>query len=90
MLEAPALIARLDDIAVMGQAIEERGRRFRVAEHARPFAEGKVGRDDDRGALVNAPANFPQRWTPSTQCRQTLAIFIETGRLSSRNIFPIG
>jgi hypothetical protein len=37
---------------MMGQAVEERGRHFGVAEHARPLAEGEVGGDDDAGALV--------------------------------------
>ena len=36
----------------MGEAIEERGGHLRVAEHARPFAKGEIGGDDDRGALV--------------------------------------
>ena len=54
--EAPAVIAGLDDIAMVGQAIEQRGGHLGIAEHAGPFAEGEVGGDDDRGALVE-PAN---------------------------------
>jgi hypothetical protein len=38
--------------AVMGEAIEQRGCHFRIAEHAGPFAEAQIGRDDDTGALV--------------------------------------
>ena len=41
-LEAPTVIAGLDDVAVVGQAIEQRGRHLGVAEHAGPFAEGEV------------------------------------------------
>lgn len=52
VLEAPALVAGLDDVAVMGQAIEQRGRHLGVAEHARPFAEGEVGGDEHRGLFV--------------------------------------
>jgi hypothetical protein len=52
VLEAPAFVAGLDDIAVVSEAIEQRGRHFRIAKDARPFAEGEVGGDDDRGALV--------------------------------------
>jgi hypothetical protein len=37
---------------VVGEAIEQRGRHLGIAEHARPFAEGEIGGDDDRGALV--------------------------------------
>jgi len=38
----------------LGEPVEQRGRHLRVAEHARPFGEGQVGRDDDRGALVKS------------------------------------
>ena len=47
VLEAPAIVAGLDDVAVMGEAVEERGRDLWVAEDAWPFAEGEVGGDDD-------------------------------------------
>src|SRR6266852_8638747 len=50
--EAPAVIAGLDDVAVVGQAIEQRGRHLGITEDARPFAEGEVGGDDDGGALI--------------------------------------
>jgi hypothetical protein len=51
-LEAPAVVSGFDDIAVMGQAIERCGRHLGICEDARPFAEGEIGGDDDRGALV--------------------------------------
>ena len=44
-------VAGLDDVAVVGQAIEQRGGHLGVAEDARPFAEGEVGGDDDGGAF---------------------------------------
>ena len=56
VLEAPGVVAGLDDLAMVRQAIEERGGHLGVAEDGRPFAEGQVGGDDDRGALVE-PAN---------------------------------
>jgi hypothetical protein len=37
---------------VVGQAIKQRSGHLGVAKHAWPFAEGQVGGDDDRGALV--------------------------------------
>src|ERR1700755_3312886 len=43
VLEAPALVSGLDDVAVVGQAIQERGGLFGVAEDARPFPEGQIG-----------------------------------------------
>jgi len=51
VFEAPAVVAGLDDIAVVGQPIEQRRRHLGVAKYARPFAEGEIGGDDDRGAL---------------------------------------
>jgi hypothetical protein len=40
-LEAPAFVAGLDDLAVVGQAIEKRGGHLGVAEHARPFPDAR-------------------------------------------------
>ena len=51
-LEAPAVVSGFDDIAVVGQAIEQRGRHLGVCKDAWPFAEGKIGSHDDRGALI--------------------------------------
>jgi hypothetical protein len=36
----------------VGQAIEQRGGHLGIAEDGRPFAEGEVGGDDDRGPLL--------------------------------------
>jgi hypothetical protein len=46
-LEAPAVVASLDDIAVVGQPIEQRGRHLGITEDAWPLAEGEIGGDDD-------------------------------------------
>jgi hypothetical protein len=45
VLEAPAVVAGLDDVAVVCQAIEHGGRHFGVAEHLRPIGEGQIGGD---------------------------------------------
>ena len=52
VLEAPALVAGFDDVAVMSQSIQQRGCHFGIAEDARPFGEGEIGRDNNRGALI--------------------------------------
>jgi hypothetical protein len=64
VFEAPPVMARLNDIAVMGQAIEQRGCHLGVAEHTGPFSECEVGGDDDGGALIE-PANATGKSTPS-------------------------
>ena len=43
MVDSPALVARFDDVAMVRQSVQQRGCHFGIGEHARPFAEGKVG-----------------------------------------------
>ena len=38
----PTIIAGFEFIAVVSEAIEQRGRHFGVADDARPFAEGEL------------------------------------------------
>ena len=45
----------------MGKAVEQRRRHLGVAEHAGPFAEAQVGRDDDAGALVELAQQMEQQ-----------------------------
>ena len=51
-LEAEAVIAGFQDVASVGQAVEERGGHLCITEDCGPFAEAEVGGDDDAGALV--------------------------------------
>ena len=60
VLEAPTVVAGLNDLAMVGQPVEQRGGHLGVAEHAGPFAEGEVGCDDDRGAFVEATDQVEQ------------------------------
>ena len=52
VFEAPAFVPGLDDVTVVGEAVEESGGHLGVAEDGGPFAEGEVGGDDDRGLLI--------------------------------------
>jgi len=45
----------------MSEAVEQRGGHLGVAEYARPFTEGEIGGDDDRGALVEAADQVEQQ-----------------------------
>ena len=76
VLEAPTVVAGLDDVAVMGQPIEQRGGHLGVAEDARPFAEGEVGGDDDRGALVE-PADQVEEELAAGLGERQIAEFVE-------------
>ena len=85
VLEAPALVAGLDDVAVMGEAVEQRGRHLRIAEHARPFAEGEIGGDDDRGALVE-PADEMEQQLPAGLGEGEIAEFVEDDEVEAGEI----
>jgi hypothetical protein len=50
--EAPAVVSGFDDIAVMGQPIEQRRCHLGVGEHTQPLTEGEIGGDDDRSSFV--------------------------------------
>ena len=55
VLEAPALVAGLDDLAVMGQPVDQRSGHLGVAEHGRRFSErGVRGRVDGRAFIERA------------------------------------
>ena len=61
MFEAPALVAGLDDVAVMGEPVEQSCRHFWIAEHAWPFSEGEVGRHDDGRAFVQSADQMEEK-----------------------------
>jgi hypothetical protein len=42
VLEAPGLVSGFDNLAVMGQTVEERSRHLGVTEHRRPFSKSQV------------------------------------------------
>jgi hypothetical protein len=42
VLEAPAVVAGLDDVAVMGEPVEQRGRHLGVTKHGRPFGKARL------------------------------------------------
>src|SRR5581483_11154664 len=70
--ESPTVVAGLDDVAVMGQPVEQRGGHLGVAKHAGPFSEGKIGGDDDGSALVE----------PADEMEQKLAAGLGKGQIS--------
>ena len=70
MLEAPAFVAGLDDLAVMGQPVEQRRGHLGIAEHAGPFAEGEIGGDDHGRALVESADEMEQELVAGLSERQ--------------------
>ena len=51
-LEAPTLVAGLDDVAVVIETVEQGGCHLGVAEHLRPIGESQIGGDQQRGVLI--------------------------------------
>src|SRR5271165_3558043 len=85
VLEAPALVAGLDDVAVMGEAIEQRRGHLGIAEHARPFAEGEIGGDQDRGALVE-PADEVKEKLAARLGKRQVAELVEDDEVHAAEI----
>jgi len=52
VLEPPARVAGLDDVAVVRQPIEHGGRHLGIAEHLRPIGEGEIGGDQQRRVFI--------------------------------------
>ena len=77
-LEAPAVIAGFNDVAMVGQAIEQGGGHLGVAEHTWPFAESEVSGDDDRGTLVEPADEVEQELAARLSERQIPAYTIPT------------
>ena len=74
--EAPTVVTGLDDVAMVSQAVEQRGGHLGVAEHAGPFAERKVGGDDDGRALIE-PANEVEQQLAAGLSKREVAEFVE-------------
>lgn len=51
-LDAPAVVAGLQDLGVVCDPIKQSGRHLAVAKDPGPFAEGQVGSDQQRRTLV--------------------------------------
>src|SRR4030081_412035 len=60
--EAPAVVTGLDDVTVVGQAVEQRGRHLGIAKHTGPLSGCVSGVDDDRRALVEPAGEVEQEW----------------------------
>ena len=52
MPESVGLVAGLDDVAVVGQPVEQCGGHLEIAKDLPPFAESEIGGDDQAGLLV--------------------------------------
>ena len=70
---------------MMGQTIEQSRGHLRIAEHARPFAEGEIGGDDHRRPFVEAADHVEQKLSTGLSERQIAKLIeddeVETGEI---------
>ena len=75
--EAPTVVAGFHDVAMVSQAVEERGASsWRRRTRAGPFTEGKIGGDDDGRGLVEPADEMEQQLAAGLGERQ-VAEFVE-------------
>ncbi len=67
---------------MMGETVEQGGGHLGVAEDRRPFAEGEVGGDDDRGSLVE-PAHEVEEQLPAGLSEGQVAEFVEDDEVAA-------
>src|SRR5205814_1000624 len=85
VLEAPTLVAGLDDVAVMREPVQQRRRHLGIDEDARPFAEGEVGRDDDGGALIE-PADQMEQQLAARLRKREVAELVDDDQIDARQL----
>jgi hypothetical protein len=73
----------------VGQAIKQRSGHFGVAKYAWPFAEGQIGGDDDRGALVEPDDEVEQELTAGLSEWQ-IAEFVKNGDTTLPSVTALG
>jgi len=76
VLEAPAVVAGFDDVAVVRKPVEERRGHLGIGEDAGPFTKGEIGRYDNRRVLVKAADQVKQQLAAGLGERQ-IAEFVE-------------
>ena len=74
--EPPALVARLDNVAMVCQAVEQGAGHAGVAEHRRPLLERQVRGDDHWRVFVQARGEVEQELAPAAREGQ-VAEFVE-------------
>ena len=85
VLEAPTLVAGLDDVAVMSETVEECCGHLGIAEYGRPFTEGEIGGDYDGCAFVELADQMEQQ-LPTGLGEGRIAKFIKQHEVEAAEI----
>src|SRR6202140_874630 len=64
VLEAPTVVAGLDDVAMMRQAIQHGGGHPGVAEYLRPIGKSQIGGDQQRRVFVQLADQVEHQLAP--------------------------
>ena len=81
--EAMAVVARLHDVAVAREPVQQRRRHLRVTEHVEPFGEAQVRRDHHAGVLVQ-PGGQTEQQRPAGLAEWQVAQFIEDHQVQAQ------
>src|SRR5258708_14067958 len=76
VFEAEAVVSGFENVAAVGETVEQRGRHLGVAEHGGPLAEAEISRDDDAGALVEFAQQMEEQG-PSGGAERQVAKLVE-------------
>jgi hypothetical protein len=88
VFEPPAFVASFDDIAMMGEAIEQRHRHFGIAKCVRPCAKGEIGGDDNRGPLIETADQVEEQLATGLGKWQ-VAEFVEDGQVLAGQVIAM-
>ena len=67
------------------EAVEQRGGHLGITENGRPFTEGEIGRDDDRGTLVETADQVEQQLAARLRERQITQL-VEDDEVEAREM----
>ena len=84
--EPPAFVPCLDDVAVMGQTVEQCRGHLGVGEYTGPFTEGQVRGDNDRGLFIKAADHMEQQLSARLGKWQ-ISQFVEDDKVQSAELF---
>jgi hypothetical protein len=76
VFEAEAVVSGFEDVAAVGEAVEQRRRHLGVSEDGGPFAEAEIRRDNDAGFLVELAQQVEEQGSAGGAERQ-VAEFVE-------------
>ena len=85
-LEAEAVVSGFQDVAVVRQPVEQRGRHLGVTEDIGPFGEAEIGGDGDAGPLVELAEQVEQQGSARGAERQ-VAELVEDDEVAAHQAF---